>query len=236
MNRFQINHAATWNCGRRGHWEIIHFKHHGECGWELDSLTVWKAQHLVIIKHSVHVLDPKCIDWPVKNDPFFSITRIRHVWPDQGCDDTISPFVCQNIYIPEQLIHGDWFWIQPFLFNTLVPVILWALLVQLLHSFGQSAADSSFPGSCQTYNHDSVTYHDCFHQLNDFSEEFLWLLIVKAVQLVFNGSLQWTVVDVGNLDFGEKICNDTHKQWQIVLQKLWHVRVSHGSDEYNIFR
>jgi hypothetical protein len=80
-----------------------------------------------------------------------------------------------------------------------------------------------------------VTHHDCFHELNDLCEELLWLLVVDTVQLILNGSLQRTVIDVWNLYFREQIGNDAHEQWQIVLQELWHVGVSHGSDQHHIF-
>ena len=36
---------------------------------ELDDLATHQTQLLVVIQHSVHVLNPHCVDGPVKDDP-----------------------------------------------------------------------------------------------------------------------------------------------------------------------
>ena len=71
-----------------------------------------------------------------------------------------------------------------------MPVILRSFFAELFHGIGQSATDSGFSSSSETDHHDSVTHHDCFHKLDDLCEELFWLLVVDAVQLILDGSLQ----------------------------------------------
>ena len=77
--------------------------------------------------------------------------------------------------------------------------------------------DGGFTSSCQADDHDSVTDHDGLHQLDDLCQEFLWLLIVSNLELVLNGSLKTTVVDVRNCNRREQIYNNAHEEWQVVF-------------------
>lgn len=163
MNRFQIDHTTTWDGGGWGNSEIVDFEHHCECRWKLDSLSIRKTQHFIIIQHCVHIFNPQCIDWTIKNNPFLSITAISNISPYQSSYNTISPLICQQIYIPKQFIHCNWFRVETLLLYTFMIIIQWALLIELFHSFSQRATYCSFSCPCKTNNHDTVTNHYCLH-------------------------------------------------------------------------
>lgn len=163
MDGLQINHTATWYSGGWGNGEIVDFEHHCKCSWKLNSLSIRKTQHFVVIQYSVHILDPQSINRTVKNNPLLSITAVSNIGSDQSSYNTISPLICQHIYIPKQFVHCHWFGIETLLLYTFMIIILWALLVQLLHGFGQCTAYCSFSCSCETNNHNTVTNHNCLH-------------------------------------------------------------------------
>lgn len=58
---------------------------------EFDDLPRAEAQLLVVIQHSVHVLDPDSIHWPVKHVPFLIGVRSDGTSPDEGGEDPICP-------------------------------------------------------------------------------------------------------------------------------------------------
>jgi hypothetical protein len=57
-------------CPYRCLWQIHSFKYQTHWIWQLDDFSTHQTQLLVIIQYSVHVLNPQCIDWSIKYDPF----------------------------------------------------------------------------------------------------------------------------------------------------------------------
>ena len=45
-------------------------------GIELDAFTVGQTEHLVVIKHSVHVLYPEGVHWAVTNNPLVVLSGV----------------------------------------------------------------------------------------------------------------------------------------------------------------
>ena len=43
---------------------------------QFDSLTVGQTKHLVVVQHSVHILNPQRVHWPVTHDPLMILTRV----------------------------------------------------------------------------------------------------------------------------------------------------------------
>jgi hypothetical protein len=56
--------------------QVFDLEHDGHCGLKLDDLARVKTELLVIVEHSVHVLNPNGIDWPIEDDPF-TISGLR---------------------------------------------------------------------------------------------------------------------------------------------------------------
>ena len=61
--------GAISDRSRRGHLQIHGFKHEVGGGCQLDDLTAHQTQFLVVIQHSVHVLNPDGIHGTVKDQP-----------------------------------------------------------------------------------------------------------------------------------------------------------------------
>ena len=61
-----------WRCDG----EVLHFEHHVNVRRELDALTVGQAQHLVVVQHRVHVLDPQRVHRAVADHPLVSFRRL----------------------------------------------------------------------------------------------------------------------------------------------------------------
>ena len=67
---------------------------HARC--ELDALRVREAEHLVVVEHRVHVLDPEGVHWPVEHHPLvvvdFLLTAVTH----DGRHETVGPLTCRE--------------------------------------------------------------------------------------------------------------------------------------------
>jgi hypothetical protein len=80
----QVNHTATRHSGRGSDSKVLDFKHHCHLVSQVDDLARVKAKLFVVVQHSVHVFNPKSIDWPIKDDPvlvkgFISSTVLNHL-------------------------------------------------------------------------------------------------------------------------------------------------------------
>lgn len=123
MNRLEIDHAASTHSSRRGHSEIINFELHSECSRQLDSLTIGKTQHFVIVEHSVHVLNPKSIYRTIKNNPLLVVSGVRHIGAHNRSYDTVSPLVGEHVGVPEELVHCHGFGIQTLLLHSFMIIV-----------------------------------------------------------------------------------------------------------------
>ena len=57
------------DCGRGGDFQIHGFKHEIGGVGQLDDFTAHQTQLLIVIQHSVHVLDPDSVHRAVKDQP-----------------------------------------------------------------------------------------------------------------------------------------------------------------------
>ena len=56
--------SGWWSDG-----QVLHLKHHVYEGRQFDPLTVGQTEHLVVVKHSVHVLYPQRVHGAVTDNP-----------------------------------------------------------------------------------------------------------------------------------------------------------------------
>ena len=61
-----------------GHSQVLHLKHHMHRAVELDTLAVCQTEHLVVVQHSVHVLNPQSIHWTITYDPLVILSCVLH--------------------------------------------------------------------------------------------------------------------------------------------------------------
>ena len=62
--------------GWGGDGQVLDLEEHVDVGRELDALAVGQAQHLVVVQHRVHVLDPQGVHRPVADDPLVVLCRV----------------------------------------------------------------------------------------------------------------------------------------------------------------
>ena len=93
--------------GRRGHGEILDLEHHVHGGGELDSLTVGQTQHLVVVQHCVHVLDPQGVDRPITNDPLVVVGCVSDTLSYDGCHQPVPPLQSEAVHLSVQFTHCD---------------------------------------------------------------------------------------------------------------------------------
>ena len=108
--------------------------------------------------------------------------------------------------------------------------------MQLLHRSRQRMNHSGLPYTRQTHHHHTMSNHDCLHQLNDLRQELWRFQVVRRLQLLLNAPLQVPVIYILDNHSGEQVLDDPLEEWEIMLQKFGYVRVSHRSNQYNIFR
>jgi hypothetical protein len=105
VDRLQIDHATTRNCCWGSYLEVIDLEKHSGSGGHLDPLPIGQTEHLVIIEHSVHVFDPKGIDWPIKDNPPLLLRPLAlkslHSVFHKLRDKPFSPLISKNICLTE---------------------------------------------------------------------------------------------------------------------------------------
>ena len=86
-----VDHATPRDSRRRSYCEIFRFEHHRHHVAEGHDLARREAELLVIIKYSIHVLDPDRVDGPVEHDPLEVGRRILDAQPHDVREDAILP-------------------------------------------------------------------------------------------------------------------------------------------------
>jgi len=62
--------------GGGGDGQILHLKQHVDVRRKLDSLGVGQAQHLVVVQHGVHVLNPQGVHRAITDHPLVVCRRV----------------------------------------------------------------------------------------------------------------------------------------------------------------
>lgn len=69
-------------------------------GWrELNALAVGQAQHLVVIQHRVHVLDPQGIDRPIADHPLVVLGGVADGVAHAQRHQPIAPLQRQAVFL-----------------------------------------------------------------------------------------------------------------------------------------
>jgi hypothetical protein len=164
---FHEDHAATGNSGWGSLGKILDLEHHSHSGLQLDNLTGVKAELLVIVKHSVHVLNPNSIDGAVEHEPL-TIGGLRFsAVTNRDSQDTILPLtgvrvkstvelgLLDRLGVNEEGLHVDEF----------------GIVSDSGHGVLEHLDDARFTREGTTDDHETVTDADGFVQLNALLEE-----------------------------------------------------------------
>ncbi len=93
----QVDHTTARDGCWGGDLQIIDLEHHRAGFGHLNTLTIVETEHLVVIEHSVHVLDPESVDWTIENDPPLLIgifcLQIGDCQLHQPWNDTLGPLI-----------------------------------------------------------------------------------------------------------------------------------------------
>jgi len=79
-----------------------------------------------------------------------------------------------------------------------------------------------------------MSYHHCLKKLNNLSNKLVHNLEFLKSKLVLNSLFKISVIDEWHINSWEKISDDTIEEWEIVLQELWNIGISHSSNQYNV--
>lgn len=58
---------------------------------KLNTLAVSQAEHLVVIQHRVHVLDPQGVNWPVADHPLVVVSGVIDCVADTQRHQPVAP-------------------------------------------------------------------------------------------------------------------------------------------------
>lgn len=87
-------------------------------------LAAIQAQLLIIIKDSIHILDPESIHRPIKHNPILLTRPILAAFPHRIGEHTIDPLPCSLVKHAVELAHCDGFGVEHAGVDFVVTVVL----------------------------------------------------------------------------------------------------------------
>jgi hypothetical protein len=107
-----IDNTASRYSSWGGVVEVLDLEHHLGVVSHWDSLGVSKSKNLVIIEHSVQVLNPNGIDWTITNDPRdVLVLLVIALLPDLR-ENSWKPFTGNSVHNTVHLLTSDGLWIK----------------------------------------------------------------------------------------------------------------------------
>jgi len=167
MNWLQIYHTTTRDSGRRSYPQIIYFEHHGASFWHFNTLTIVQTQHLIIVKHSVHVFNPKSVDRTIEADPslpfsFFCFKSLYSFFYKMR-NNTFCPFIRELVDFTIKFTHSYSLRVKLRDLHISVPCISFLVwLSERGESFTKDESYSWFSSTSRSYQHVSMTNSHCF--------------------------------------------------------------------------
>ena len=107
---------------------------------ELDALAVREAEHLVVVEHRVHVLDPQRVDRAVKDHPLAVGRRVTDGGAHERRDEPVRPLLRHEVELAIQLAHGDGLGVERVALHDLVEAVAVddAVLLELRERLGEN--------------------------------------------------------------------------------------------------
>lgn len=66
---------------------------------ELDALAVGQTQHLVVVQHRVHVLDPQGVHWSVADHPLVVLSGVTDGVAHTQRHQPVAPLQRQAVFL-----------------------------------------------------------------------------------------------------------------------------------------
>mmetsp|Transcript_11712 Transcript_11712/g.17848 ORF Transcript_11712/g.17848 Transcript_11712/m.17848 type:complete len:936 (+) Transcript_11712:4723-7530(+) len=233
-SRLHVHHTAARHRGGRGSLQIFDLEHHSHAVGQSDDLSGVEAELLVVIEHSVHVLDPNGVDGAVENEPSAIVGAHAggHVSELDG-EDSIRPVMTDFIEVTVELSHGDGLGVESG--DVSLALAHEAFRMQLGEGEGQHLEAVGLAGEGQAHNHESMPDNDHFVKLDGFHDEVRVLLQVVLLHAKLHAPDQVSVVGLGELHSREEIGSDVLEEREIVSQELSQVDIVNGTKHEDAF-
>ena len=155
---------------------------------------------------------------------------IRLILGTRGNDllsDTISPFTGSEIHGTIELVHSDGLGVQD--------VMVSLLIIFLSSKSGLSCSEdlvvSGLTTTGRSNDHETMSNNGRVEKLENFLSEGLNWLDMHGFARLNNRIKQDTSVNDWLLGRWEQINDNVLEQGQIILEELWHVDISEGSQQ-----
>mmetsp|Transcript_10932 Transcript_10932/g.12860 ORF Transcript_10932/g.12860 Transcript_10932/m.12860 type:complete len:895 (-) Transcript_10932:5695-8379(-) len=101
-----VNNTGARHRGGGGIVQVLRLEHRLHQWAHGDTVTIGKGQDLVVIEHSVQVLNPDSVHGAVQHDPCVLVLVLRSAAP-QHRKHTIGPVTSRSVHTPEHLRRGN---------------------------------------------------------------------------------------------------------------------------------
>jgi len=175
VGRRNIDDTVSGDGSRRGISQVLDFEGHFGGVKHRNTLGIGQRKNLVVIKHSVQILDPNSIDRTITANPVVSLVRfgVFHL-PDLR-ENARLPFT-HLVHNTEHLLTSNGLGVH--LGDNVLVVTL-----NVGESISEGVEDRGLTATSSSDYHKSVTYSGGFVQLDNFEKEVVLLLQVSFLEL-----------------------------------------------------
>lgn len=108
----QVDHTTSRNSRWRCHGQVLNLKQHSHLSSQLNPLAIGQAEGHVVVQDSVHVLNPKCIDWSIEHSPAPFLTGFLGSFSHLHRGETIEPLLRDLVDLAVHFTHGNSFRVE----------------------------------------------------------------------------------------------------------------------------
>jgi len=156
-----VDDSASGHSGWGSIVQVLDLEDHFAVIGHWNTLSIGEGENLVVIEHSVQVLNPNGIDWSIANNPGgVFVSPVIALLPDLRVD-AWHPLTGHSVHHTVHLWTSDSLWIHDV-------ESVW--LIQLSQSIGQGVHNGCLTAADGTNHHETVTHKRCFVKLNDLDE------------------------------------------------------------------
>ena len=94
------DHTTTGDSSKSGVLEGLNFEHDANVRRQIETLSVWQGEELVVVKHGIQVLDPLGVNISVEYDPMaLSVltTEVVDNLAQYTREETVGPFASSAV-------------------------------------------------------------------------------------------------------------------------------------------
>eukprot|EP00906_Rhabdomonas_costata_P031046 RCo043882 len=212
--------------GRGGVAEVADLEHQAHRGGQRNTLVAGQGEHLVVIHHRVHRLNPLGVDNAVQDDPLAVLLGLRQLGKvsEDPAEEPVLPLASLLVDVPVQLVGGDGLGVDD-LGDRLVPL--------QGEPRSQGAPQAGLARACGPDDEHGVPYVQqllVLHRLGDEDIVLAWQepelrrgLLARRHQL--------RVHLHRDLHVRKQRLDELHEDVHVILGELRHVGVSQGSHQ-----